>query len=96
MTSMLLIISIVVAVGIGVGLALFHVRVWTRIAVFTSMFLLSNLWASWPYFTPDSSTWLYTYSSAILASGLASLGFHVLPAWCAFKIADWRIRLRTR
>jgi hypothetical protein len=93
---MMLSLSIILTVGIGIGLALLRARLWLRMATLLGIFLLSNLWAAWPYFTPDSRTWLYTYSTGILASGLASLGFHVAPAWVAFKITEWRMKLRKR
>lgn len=88
---MMLIFSIILTAGIGIGLALFRARLLLRLGIFLGIFLLSNLWASWPYFTPDSSTWLHTYSTGFLASGLASLGFHVAPAWIAFRITKWRM-----
>jgi len=53
----------------------------TLIVVISGITILgiSNLAASWPWFTGDPSTWTRTYSSGLLHAGMVLFIVHVLP-----------------
>jgi hypothetical protein len=52
----------------------------------TAIMAVSNLGASWPWFTTDPSTWARTYYSGLLQTGAGSLVIHVLPFIFAYLI----------
>jgi len=77
---MFLLFTILVSLFIGIGLVFRCFNTKIRVTAFVFIFLVSNLLASWSYFGDDPKTWMTTYFSGVVYTGIASLLFHVVPA----------------
>lgn len=77
----------IVSVAVGVYQGRVETNLFTRIATGLALLTLSNSIACWPYFGADPSSWLRTYVTGLLQTGLASLAFHVVPFFLAWHVS---------
>lgn len=86
---------LICAVALGFYQGRSNPRTLIVVASGITMMGVSNLLASWPWFTNDPSTWALTYASGLVQTGAGSFVIHVLPFIIAYLLGG-RLRRHSR